>query len=57
MSDVLTLAEVLLLIEALEDRFNQEVKYGLPFEEALAMVHVYDKLKRYEGELRKCLDS
>ncbi len=57
MSDVLTLSEVLILVDALEDKFNQEVKYGLPFEEARAMVHVYDKLKRYEGELRECLDS
>jgi AAA+ superfamily predicted ATPase len=57
MSDVLTLAEVLLLIEALKDRFDRAVEFNLPFEEARAMVHVYDKLKRYEEELRECLDS
>lgn len=57
MSDVLTLAEVLILIEAVEDRFDRAVKCDFPFEEARAMVHVYDKLKRYERELRECLDS
>lgn len=59
MSDVLTLTEVLILVEALEDKFDREVKqkYDLPFEEVRTMVHVYDKLKRYEEELRGCLDS